>query len=76
MDREALAGLGREELLEVVVRQQQEVIEQQRELIEGLERQVALQAARIAELEADVARSGQPPKTPGNSSVPPSHGWS
>jgi transposase len=75
MDREALVGLGREELLEVVVRQQQEVIEQQRELIEGLERQAALQAARIAELEADLARLGQPPKTPGNSSVPPSAGF-
>ena len=72
MDREGLAGLGREELLEVVVRQQQEVIERQRELLEGLERQVALQAARIAELEAELARLGQPPKTPGNSSVPPS----
>ncbi len=74
MDREALARLGREELLEVVVRQQQEVIERQRELLEGLERQVALQAARIAELEAELARLGQPPKTPGNSSVPPSAG--
>jgi transposase len=75
MDREALAGLGREELLEVVVRQQQEVIERQRELIEGLERQVALQAARIAELEAELVRLGRPPKTPGNSSVPPSAGF-
>ena len=74
MDRDALAGLGREELLEVVVRQQQEVIERQRELIEGLERQAALQAARIAELEAELARLGPPPKTPGTSSVPPSAG--
>lgn len=75
MDRGALAGLGREELLEVAVRQQQEVIERQRELIAGLERQAALQAARIAELEAELARLGQPPKTPGNSSVPPSAGF-
>jgi len=75
MDRDALVGLGREELLEVVVRQQQEVIEQQRRLIEGLERQAGLQATRIAELEAEVARLGRPPKTPGNSSVPPSAGF-
>jgi hypothetical protein len=51
IDREALAGLGREALLEVVVHQQQAVIDRQRELIEGLERQAELQAARIAELE-------------------------
>jgi hypothetical protein len=75
MDRDALAGLGREELLEVVVRQQQEVIERQREVIEGLERRAALQAARIAELEAKLARLGRPPKTPGNASVPPSAGF-
>ena len=35
MEREGLAGPGREELLEVTVRQQQEVIERQRELIEA-----------------------------------------
>jgi transposase len=75
MDRDALAGLVREELLEVAVRQQQEVIERQRELIAGLEQQAALQAARIAELEAELARLGQPPKTPGTSSVPPSAGF-
>ncbi len=75
MDREGRAGLGREELLEVVIRQQQEIIERQRELIEGLERQAATQAARIADLEAVLARLGQPPKTPGNSSVPSSVGF-
>jgi transposase len=31
--------------------------------------------ARVAELEAAVARLGGPPKTPGNSSVPPSQGF-
>src|SRR5437762_314307 len=31
--------------------------------------------ARIAELEADLARRGGPPKTPQNSSTPPSKGW-
>jgi transposase len=32
-------------------------------------------AGRVAELEATVARLGGPPKTPENSSVPPSHGF-
>jgi transposase len=50
MDRDALAALSREELVELVL---------------GL-------AARVAELEA---RAGGPPKTPGNSSVPPSAGF-
>src|SRR5215218_8293799 len=50
MERDALAELSREQLIELVV---------------GL-------AARVAELEA---RLGQPPKTPGNSSVPPSVGF-
>jgi transposase len=50
MDRDALAGLSREQLIELVL---------------GL-------AARVSELEA---RQGQPPKTPGNSSVPPSVGF-
>jgi transposase len=31
--------------------------------------------ARIAELEAELARRGGPPKTPANSSTPPSKGW-
>src|SRR5262245_880980 len=31
--------------------------------------------ARIAELEAELARQGGPPKTPENSSTPPSKGW-
>src|SRR5919112_1447087 len=50
MEREALAELSREQLIELVL---------------GL-------AARVAELEA---RLGGPPKTPGNSSVPPSAGF-
>jgi transposase len=50
MERDALAELSREQLIELVL---------------GL-------AARVAELEA---RLGQPPKTPGNSSVPPSVGY-
>jgi transposase len=50
MERDALAELSREQLIELIL---------------GL-------AARVAELEA---RQGQPPKTPGNSSVPPSVGF-
>jgi transposase len=50
MERDALAELSREQLIELVL---------------GL-------AARVAELEA---RQNQPPKTPGNSSVPPSVGF-
>ncbi len=37
-------------------------------LVRGLE-------ARIAELEAELAQRGGPPKTPRNSSTPPSKGW-
>src|SRR3954454_6730996 len=50
MERDALAELSREQLIELVL---------------GL-------AAEVAELKA---RIGQPPKTPGNSSVPPSVGF-
>jgi transposase len=50
MERDALAELSREQLIDLVL---------------GL-------AARVAELEA---RLEQPPKTPGNSSVPPSVGY-
>lgn len=50
MERDALAELSREQLVELVLQL----------------------AARVAELEA---RLGQPPKTPGNSSVPPSVGF-
>jgi transposase len=44
-------------------------------LIRRLEEQLAAATARIAELEADLARRGGPPKTPQNSSTPPSKGW-
>src|SRR5215208_4095439 len=63
MDREALRGLSREELVELVLRLQELV---------GL---VAQLEARVAELEAELARRGGPPKTPENSSVPPSAGF-
>jgi transposase len=44
-------------------------------LIRRLEEQLAAAAGRIAELEAELARRGGPPKTPENSSTPPSKGW-
>ena len=50
MDRDALAELSREQLVDLVLRL----------------------AAEVAELKAQI---GQPPKTPGNSSVPPSVGF-
>jgi transposase len=53
MDREALLGLEKAALVELVVRLH----------------------ARVAELEAAVARLGGPPKSPGNSSVPPAQGF-
>jgi transposase len=61
MYRDALANLSTEQLIELVLAQAAQ-IESQSARIEELTR-------RIAELEAKL---GQPPKTPDNSSVPPS----
>ena len=40
-----------------------------------LEGELATAQARIADLEAELGRRGGPPKTPQNSSTPPSKGW-
>ena len=40
-----------------------------------LEGELAAALARIADLEAELARRGAPPKTPQNSSTPPRQGW-
>lgn len=56
MNREALSGLDKEALIDLILAQA--------EAIKAL-------TARVAELEAKL---GEPPKTPGNSSLPPSKG--
>jgi len=48
---------------------------QLRRVIGELQAELAVAKARIAALEADLARRGGPPKTPQNSSTPPSKGW-
>ncbi len=45
------------------------------QVIGELQAALAAATARIAELEAELARRGGPPKTPQNSSTPPSKGW-
>ena len=57
MDRETLLAADKPALVELVLQQQQ--------VISGLN-------ARVSELEAQLAKLAAPPKTPGNSSVPPS----
>ncbi len=44
-------------------------------LVRQLESRLAAAEARNATLEAELARRGGPPKTPQNSSTPPSKGW-
>lgn len=70
MNREALQGLSRDELIELVVRLSEMVVAagQQPERIAELER-------HLAELQAEVQRLSAPPKTSENSSVPPSVGF-
>ena len=57
MDREALLALDKPALVDLVLHQQQVISEL---------------TARVVELEARLAALESPPKTPGNSSVPPS----
>ena len=63
MNREALESLDKETLVRLVLAQA--------ESIAALTRQVEVLTARVAELEA---KPGLPPKTPNNSSTPPSRG--
>lgn len=73
MERDELGGLNREDLIELVMRQQRELVEQRRAIAER-EAQAGALGQRVRELEAEVARLSAPPKTPENSSVPPSRG--
>ncbi len=63
MNREALESLDKETLIRLVLVQAQ--------TISALTRQIEFLTARVSELEAKL---GQPPKTPDNSSTPPSQG--
>ncbi|MGZ9111696.1 MAG: hypothetical protein ACXW3X_11585, partial [Rhodoplanes sp.] len=63
MNREALESLDKEALIHLVLKQA--------ETIAALTRHVERLTARVAELEAKL---GLPPKTPDNSSTPPSQG--
>ena len=73
MDQEALESLDRETLIGLVLAQA-ETIERLNEIVvrvAGFEAENATLRARVAELEAKL---GLPPKTPDNSSTPPSQG--
>src|SRR5438105_1574402 len=73
MGREELDGLGREELVDLILRQRRELAEREAEVAEQRE-VIARRDARVRELEGEVARLSLPAKTPENSSVPPSRG--
>src|SRR5277367_3037848 len=63
MNRDALASLSKDDLIALVLAQS--------DVIGKQSAHVALLTARVEELEAKL---GKPPKTPDNSSVPPSQG--
>src|ERR687893_501404 len=66
MADDELAGLSREELLELVRRQQEELA--------AREAAIERRDEKIRELEEELAQFRRPAKTPENSSVPPSRG--
>jgi transposase len=66
MAEDELAGLSRDELLELVRRQQEALAER--------EAAIERRDEKIRELEAELAQFRRPAKTPENSSVPPSRG--
>ncbi len=67
MSDEELAGLSPRELVALV--------RQLEARLRAVETELAAAQARNAELEAELARRGGPPKTPQNSSTAPSRGW-
>jgi transposase len=66
LDRDELGGLSREELLELVRRQQDELA--------AREAAIERRDEKIRELEEGLSQFRRPAKTPENSSVPPSRG--
>src|SRR3954447_5825988 len=66
MDRDELGGLSREELLELVRRQREELA--------AREAAIERRDEKIRELEEELSQFRRPVKTPENSSVPPSRG--
>src|SRR5919199_4579764 len=66
MADDTLAGLSREELLELVRRQREELAER--------EAAIEQRDEKIRALEEELAQFRRPAKTPENSSVPPSRG--
>jgi transposase len=73
MGEDALAGLSREELLELLARQAEVIGRQQSELAER-EAAIERRDEKIRALEEELAQFRQPAKTPENSSVPPARG--
>jgi transposase len=67
MSDEELAGLSPRAVIALV--------RQLEARLQAVETELAAAQARNAELEAELARRGGPPKTPQNSSTPPSKGW-
>src|ERR1019366_311362 len=70
MNRGALQSLTKDDLIALVLAQA-DVVAQQTTLVETLSGQVGLLKKQVADLEAKL---GKPPKTPDNSSIPPSAG--
>ena len=67
MSDEALAELSPRVLITLIRRLEEQLA--------AVTAQLATAQARIGELETELARRGGPPKTPANSSTPPSKGW-
>jgi transposase len=70
MNREALSQFSKDDLIALILAQA-DVIARQTALIEQQAARIAALTQRVGELETKL---GQPPKTPDNSSVPPSRG--
>src|SRR3954462_14749196 len=73
MAGDELAGLSREELLELLA-QQAEVIGRQQTELAAREAAIERRDEKIRELEEELSQFRRPSKTPANSSVPPSRG--